>query len=593
MAPFLRNMKIMPKDATHRRFWSGIPPWIFIGAVLVLFPIIAVMTFQDINRQKESSTRMLLEKGVALIRSFEAGTRTGMMGTRWDNLQLQKLLTETAQLPDIEYLLVTDINGTIIVHNNLALRGRTHGKGLDVNTIARFSGVFWRKVHRADGREVFEVFRRFRPTGVPSGLYQGLRMRGQRGLPAIMSPFLPATRIIFVGLDMSTIEAARQSDARQSIIMGTILLMLGFSGVILLFLAHRYRETKTSLSRMKVFSDNLVDNMPIGLLAIDHDNRVASFNHAAASILQRRVEAVIGKDARSILPEQLWAQVRQLENETGVIEEKIDCPVEDGKTIPLDVSTTALRDASDTFLGYIVLFKDLTEVQTLREEISRSQRLASLGSLAAGVAHEIRNPLSSIKGFATYFKEKHTGLPEDRQIAEIMTEEVDRLNRVVGQLLELARPVSISKEPTSISLFVENTLKLVEAQAKEKGIRIIADVSPSTGTVSIDRDRMSQVLLNLYLNAIEAMEQDGCLTVALRTDIDQDIAEIKVSDTGSGISKKNLSRIFDPYYTTKPSGTGLGLAIVHNIIEAHGGEIRAESTPEEGTEITVRLPHAT
>lgn len=583
----------MPKDATNNRFWAGIPPWIFIGAVLILFPIVAVMTLQDINRQKESTTRLLLEKGVALIRSFEAGTRTGMMGTQWSNLQLQKLLTETAQLPDIEYLLITDIDGTIIVHNDLALRGRTHGRELDVNTIARFSGVFWRKVKTADGREIFEVFRRFTPVGVPSGLYESLMIRGRRGLPAIMSPFLPATRIIFVGLDMHTIEGARRSATKHTIIMGTILLMLGFSGVMLLFFAHRYRETKTSLARMKVFSDKLVDNMPIGLLAIDHNTRIASFNHVAASILQYRAEDVIGKDVQAMLPKELWAHVEGLESEIGIIEKEIDCPVKNGGTIPLEVSTTVLMDESDTFVGYILLFKDLTEVQTLRKEISRSQRLASVGSLAAGVAHEIRNPLSSIKGFATYFKERTASAPEDRRVADIMVEEVDRLNRVVGQLLELARPISISKEPTSISTFVANALKLVEGQAKEKGIRIRSDVSPHSGTVPLDRDRMNQVLLNLYLNAIEATERDGCLSVALKTDTDHNVAEIKVSDTGAGISKENLSHIFDPYYTTKPSGTGLGLAIVHNIIEAHGGEIRVESTPGKGTDVTLRLPYVT
>lgn len=104
---------------------------------------------------------------------------------------------------------------------------------------------------------------------------------------------------------------------------------------------------------------------------------------------------------------------------------------------------------------------------------------------------------------------------------------------------------------------------------------------------------MNQVLLNLYLNAIEATERDGCLSVALKTDTDHNVAEIKVSDTGAGISKENLSHIFDPYYTTKPSGTGLGLAIVHNIIEAHGGEIRVESTPGKGTDVTLRLPYVT
>jgi two-component system sensor histidine kinase HydH len=573
-----------------RRFWIGIPPWIFIGALVILFPIFSILTLQDINRQKENSIRLLLEKGTALIRSFEAGTRTGMMGTQWDNLQLQKLLTETARLPDIEYLLVTDTGGTIIAHNNLGQRGRTHGKGLDLGMIARSPGVYWHKVQTDNSGEVFEVFRKFTPVDGPVDRLKGRLMR-HRGLRPFMGGIVPDTQIIFVGLDMEAVEEARKSNTRHTIIMGIVLLMVGCSGVIFLFFAHRYRETKTSLSRIKVFSDNLVAYMPIGLLAVDSDKRIASFNHVAEEVLRCKAEDVIGKDARTVLPEALWTQVNSLESSSGIVEKEIECPVEGGRWIPLEVSTTVLRDRENTFLGYILLFKDLTEVQNLRKEIARSQRLASVGSLAAGVAHEVRNPLSSIKGFATYFKERTGNVPEDQKIAEIMIQEVDRLNRVVGQLLELARPVSVSRIPIPIGPLIESTLKLTAVHAETKEIQIRTDLEQETQMVPVDPDRINQVLLNLYLNAIEAMETGGCLTVTLRPSTTKNGLEIKVQDNGTGIKQEDLAHIFDPYFTTKPSGTGLGLAIVHNTIEAHDGEIVVESMPGKGTDITIFLPH--
>lgn len=582
----------MSEHSEKKSFWVGIPPWIFIGAVMILFPIFSVLTLQDINRQKENSIRLLLEKGAALIRSFEAGTRTGMMGMAWDNLQLQKLLTETAQLPDIEYLLVTDINGVIIAHNNLDQRGKAHGEGLDFDMISRLSGVYWRKVQTDNGSEVFEVFRKFTPVDGPVDRLKGHMMRHRR-LRSFMGDIIPDTQIIFVGLDMKAVEQARRSDTRHTVIMGIVLLMVGCSGVILLFLAHRYRETKTSLSHIKVFSDNLVAYMPIGLLAIDRNRTIASFNHVAESVLRYKADDVIGRDARAVLPEELWAQLGSLENETGIVEKEIECPLEGGRRISLEVSTTVLRDEEDTFLGYILLFKDLTEVQNLRKEITRSQRLASVGSLAAGVAHEIRNPLSSIKGFATYFKERNSNVPEDQQIAEIMIQEVDRLNRVVDQLLELARPISVSRIPLAIGPLIEKTLKLTAVQAEAKGIQIKTDLEQETRMAPVDPDRMNQVLLNLYLNAIEAMERGGCLQVDVRPSDIKNGLEIKVRDNGAGIKQEDLTHIFDPYFTTKPSGTGLGLAIVHNTVEAHDGEIKVESIPGKGTDITIFLPYTT
>ena len=582
----------MPEHFEIKRFWVGIPPWIFIGAILILLPIFSVLTFQDINRQKENSIRLLLEKGAALIRSFEAGTRTGMMAMPWDNIQLQKLLTETAHLPDIEYLLVTDTNGTIVAHNNLDQRGKAHGEELDFGMIVRSPGVYWRKVRMANASEVFEVFRKFTPVDGPVDRLKGRMMRHGRLRP-FMGGVIPDTQIIFVGLDMKAVEEARRSDTRHTVAMGIILLMVGCSGVIFLFFAHRYRETKTSLSHIKVFSDNLVAYMPIGLLAIDRNKRIASFNHVAESVLQYKADDVIGKDARSVLPGELWAPVALLENEVGIVEKEIECPLEDGRRIPLEVSTTALRDQEDMFLGYILLFKDLTEVQSLRKEIARGQRLSSLGSLAAGVAHEIRNPLSSIKGFATYFKERNSAVPEDLKIAEIMIQEVDRLNRVVGQLLELARPVSVSRIALPIVPLVERTLELTAVQAEAKGIQIETDLKQETQMASIDSDRMRQVLLNLYLNAIEAMGRGGCLKVAVSPSPTKNGLEIKVGDSGTGVERKNLTHIFDPYFTTKPSGTGLGLAIVHNTVEAHDGEIKVKSILGKGTDITIFLPYTT
>jgi two-component system sensor histidine kinase HydH len=282
--------------------------------------------------------------------------------------------------------------------------------------------------------------------------------------------------------------------------------------------------------------------------------------------------------------------VKRFDELDHVIEEDIDCTIADGSVVPLEIGASILQDVNGVFLGYILLFKDQTEVRSLRREVARNQRLASLGRLAAGVAHEIRNPLSSIKGFATYFKERYPDAPQDQKTANIMIAEVDRLNRVVGQLLEFARPVPLSPKLTSLKDLVDDSVRLIEQKAKEKHITVKTLNSVKVDKAAIDPDRINQVLLNLYLNAIESMGPGGELGVELSAGEEDQRIEIRVSDTGCGIPGEHFSRIFDPYFTTKSTGTGLGLAIAHNIMEAMGGKINISSRPGTGTTFCIIIP---
>jgi two-component system sensor histidine kinase HydH len=327
----------------------------------------------------------------------------------------------------------------------------------------------------------------------------------------------------------------------------------------------------------------------MGLVAINSRGEIIAFNQTAESIMGHAFSDVIGKKADDILPAPCGTLLQNLRTEKRIIEKEIDCPVRDGKIVPLEVIAATLEEENGEFLGYVILIRDITEIQHLKKEIAISQRLASLGNLAAGVAHEIRNPLSSIKGFATFFKERYRDRPEDKKTADIMIQEVDRLNRVISQLLEFARPMDINKQRVSIHTVIQDTLKMIEGQAKEKEIIIHADLSPDVGEVFIDPDKITQVFLNLYLNAIEATQRGGALSVILFPQNERTI-RIDISDTGRGIDPNELAHVFDPYFTTRPTGTGLGLAIVHKIIEAHDGEIRVDSVKGKGTTLSIFLP---
>jgi two-component system sensor histidine kinase HydH len=585
---------IMKKRNTQTgRFLAGIPPWVIIGAVAILVPIFLFWAVENINKQKEDATILLLEKGAALIRSFEAGTRTGMMGMSGGGFQLQRLLTETAEQPDIVHIIVTDMDGTVIAHSEPSERGQRYGGDLDLEQISRSRQIGWRQVADPDGVKVFEVFRQFLPTQRSlHGGFRGKRLykRGRRPPDMEMANPPEPGRIIFVGLDMGPIESARREDVRHTVIMALILFLIGLSGIISLFLAQAYRSARVSLTRIKALSDTVVENMPIGLLTLDPEGKITSFNQTAESLLQRSSVEVVGKTASEIIPPQLMALFDERKSERDIVEREIDCVLGGGKTVPLEVSLSSLFGDNGEMLGDVLLFRDLTEVQELQKEVERNRRLASIGRLAAGIAHEIRNPLSSIKGFATYFKERYREVPEDQKTAEIMVQEVERLNRVIGQLLEFARPMKLNKVQANIDEVITYSIEMIQKQAQEKGIAIHTNLSPKTKDVSIDVDRIGQVFINLYLNAVEAMEQGGSLRVDSSLDEESGTATLVVSDTGRGIERGDLEHVFDPYFTTKQSGTGLGLAIVHRIIEAHRGEVKIESEPGKGTTVTIVLP---
>ena len=576
------------QDHIHRKLWVGISPWIIIGAVVILLPIFTFMTQQSLNRQRAYTTKLLVEKSAALIRSFEAGARTGI-GLKWGHFQLQKLLMETAQQPDIDYLIVTDTHGTILADSDPSLIGEKYGTDLDLRSVSRSKQLQWRQVPNTEGADTFEIYRQFTSARENIQEDQG-RIRPDAPLPSQKEErdTLSAGLVIFVGLDMGPIEAARAEDTRNTILIAVIFLLIGISGIISLLLAQGYRSARSSLSRVQAFSDNLVENMPMGLVAMDRESRIIAFNQTAEFVLRKTAGEVIGQMAGDVLPEACRDLLRTLEVEKQIIAKEIDCSLTDGRTIPLEVIATVLEE-EDGARGVVVLFRDITEIKQLKKEIAQSQRLASLGSLAAGVAHEIRNPLSSIKGFATYFKERYRDNPDDSQTADIMVQEVDRLNRVIGQLLDYARPMTMNRRETAIQTVIQHALRMIESQAREKGVVIQTELQADVVAVLIDPDRIKQVFLNLYLNAIGAMEGGGILSVALLSMTDRRI-RIEVRDTGVGIDPKNLDRIFDPYFTTKSSGTGLGLAIVQKIIEAHRGEIQVASTPGLGTTVSVILP---
>lgn len=586
----------MFKHIEKRPIGMQTSPWVIMCAAIILFIIVVVLAVQNLNREKRYMSQILSEKGAALIKAFEAGARTGMMGMMWGGSQIQNLLEETARQPDILYLIITDGNGRILAHDNRAKIYEKITFEFSINNLKPEDLEHWRVRKDEKGQKAFEVYRHFRPLSKADYQAQSSDHLAwcEPGMMSGINNWCFPTKsdennlIIFVGLDMAPFEDARKEDIRNTVIISSILLLLGFGGFLSVTYAQSYRTTRRSLQDTSAFANEVVTNLPVGLIATDRNGKIEFFNSAAEKITGINFYNANKKDAKEVLPDHWCGLKEKMELGNPILEQEMECVFPNKEAIPLSVSATSIVNEEDEFVGNILILRDLGEVRMLQEEVRRKEKLAALGSMAAGVAHEIRNPLSSIKGMASYLGKKFIEGSDDREAADVMASEVDRVNRVISELLYYARPSALELKPENINKVLEHSLQLVRQDAQMKNIEIKWSGSQNLPRLLLDADRFYQCLLNLYLNAIQAMTGGGVLSI--KSYPYNNRIKVEISDTGKGIAPENLAKIFDPYFTTKPSGTGLGLAISQKIIEAHRGRMEATSTPDKGTVVTITIP---
>ena len=541
--------------------------WVAVSAITVLAVILGMMIFMQFQQRKDQAVTLFVEKGATLIQSFEAGLR-GRLDRNEDEFYLQKLLMETAQQPDIDYIIVTDGEGHILADSDPSMLGRSYGLDLDVKKIAGIQEIRWRQTANPEGADTFEVYRGFSPK------------RGEAG-KVDQSPL-----IVFVGFNMDKIEKASREDTFRTVMTALVLVLIGSLAIVSLFLVQAYRLARLSLSRMTVFSEALVKHMPIGLLAVDKSGLIVACNEQASGLLTVSCSEAVGREAIRLLPVAFSQLLNRISKQTDLAEQDITITSEKNGAQTWEVVATVFAD-EDVHEGKILLARNVTAIRQMEQEVARSRHLNAIGSLAAGVAHEIRNPLSSIKGFAVYFKQRLAGNAEDEQTTDIMIAETERLNRVISQLIEFARPLELKKEQTNLVDLIRHTIRLVNAEAGKNAVEIDVKADENLPLADIDPDKIKQVLLNIFLNALSAMPEGGKLSVEMAAQ--KDFMDVTVSDTGSGIKEEDMPRIYDPYFTSKPAGTGLGLAIVQKVMDAHGGVIQMESKAGVGTKVTLRF----
>lgn len=334
-------------------------------------------------------------------------------------------------------------------------------------------------------------------------------------------------------------------------------------------------------------NENILNSIADGVIAIDVAGHVTSINPAAQHLMGVTLKDVVGQPYRSLLPNADFGSVLMdtLESGHDHIGVALDYPLR-GQTLHVNASSSLLRDGGGKLIGAVVVLKDLSEQQRLQKQIMRADRLAALGELVAGIAHEIRNPLTSIRGFMQYL-ESCDSLPEWQRYAPLIVRQVDSLNRIITELLEFGRHRPSTMGPVRLNGLIQEITVLASAKSSASIVLNLADHLP---TIEADGEALKQVILNLVINAIQAIPETGIVTIATQIEPDAGEAIISVSDNGVGIGPQDLDKVFDPFFSTKPTGTGLGLAMVHRIMDAHHGTVVIESTPNVGTQVRLRLP---
>jgi two-component system sensor histidine kinase PilS (NtrC family) len=352
------------------------------------------------------------------------------------------------------------------------------------------------------------------------------------------------------------------------------------------------REKESAFNQLDLLFRSIVESVDTGVMTINLQGTIKTFNRAAEEITGFPLAHVENRPLGDIFPEFAPAF------NAGIIKEQAKSRMEviikgkSQKNIHLGCSISPLKDKNDKQIGSILIFQDLTEIKLMEENLEKSKRLVMIGEMAAGLAHEMRNPLASITGSIQLLRQSLNLEDTDERLMQIILRGKDQLDSFVHDFLLLARPIPVTRELIAINEIMENVLENIRLSNEWRDGIIVNCTFAEKMTAFANREQIRQVIYNLVLNAVQAMTEGGVLSVAAQSKKQQDREgiEIRITDTGCGIEEKNLKDIFEPFYTNKDKGTGLGLTIVGRIVDGYGGRIKIESSINKGTSCSLWLP---
>lgn len=380
---------------------------------------------------------------------------------------------------------------------------------------------------------------------------------------------------------------------------GLAFVLVGFlSGVLADQLRHADEsllEKERGLTNLQAFHENIVQSIGSGVFTTDESGLITSFNRAAQEATGYSFDQVYGR---------AWGDIFNCQG-GGAIEEvrpgggdrfEVECKRADGSRLVLGITLSALEE-NGAQTGLVGVFKDLTQIRDMEEEMRRRQWLATLGEMSAGMAHEIRNPLGALVGAMQMLRKDAPIEDTNRHLMDIAIREATRLDAIIKEFLQYARPPALNLKECDLNVLIKESVALIQHEARKRGgVEIKITLHKGALVAKVDPDQLKQVFWNLATNAFQAMPHGGELTIASnrrRIGIGGqkgEVIEITFQDSGEGIKKEHLDKIFLPFFTTKREGSGLGLAAIDRIVDLHGGWVRVESQEGQGTLFVICLP---
>lgn len=374
------------------------------------------------------------------------------------------------------------------------------------------------------------------------------------------------------------------------------------------------KKLEQQITELKNFNESIIHSIGSGLMTVDLQHKITSFNPGAEEILGFSSEDVVGKHLSEVFNKEEFERYLPEMNGNGsdqgqgLMNREMEIVTANQRRLYIGFTVTPRIDNRNQHVGSIISFRDISQIKQMQAEVIRMDRLASLGVLSSGIAHEIRNPLAGIKTVAQTLEEELNDDDSKREYLARIIRQVNRLDELLKAFFSYAKPRPPVRKFYRLQEIVHEVTALLKQRMRKNKIELVEDYEPDLALIYIDFHQIQQVLFNLLINAIDAMPEGGKLTVSARQVIstlsrverrgkkfpvenrNMQFAEITISDTGNGISQKNLTQIFDPFFTTKTQGSGLGLSIVYRIIEEHNGDIQVESEEGKGTSFRLLLP---
>jgi PAS domain S-box-containing protein len=468
------------------------------------------------------------------------------------------LLQRIGGEPRIEYLVLQDEEGIIAATRNIRQMTRLSDDPF-LQTVLKTEGQRTRITRFAEER-ILEIVQPFYFRGELIGMFR-------------------------LGMDMSEYHAVLRGGQRQIILVLSVVLLFALASAFLILSQQGFRQVQRSYSEMRRSVREILDSLPVGVLWVDADLRIRSVNESARRILGLTPSSE-GASYPTLFPDDLPLLERVVETREPASAHRIPSGAR-GSERTISISASPIITRLGTLEGAVAVLEDVTERIELEERVRRSRELEALGNLAAGVAHEIRNPLNaislSVQQLERYLKE----VPEEfRKLLRTVRDEIQRLEESIRRFLSLTSPLSLNPKKGDLNARVTETLELLSGEATQRNVtlsRRLGDLEP----VIFDPDKIHEALLNLIRNAFESMPDGG--EIEIGTVREEERTDLWVRDSGAGIEADDLPKIFTPYFTTKRDGSGIGLSYVQRIMAAHGGAVTVESEPGEGTMVRLEF----